>query len=30
MTVRAVLVGVGSALPARRVTNAELAETVDT
>ena len=30
MTARAVLVGVGSALPVRRVTNAELAETVDT
>lgn len=30
MTVRAVIVGVGSALPARCVTNAELAQTVDT
>ena len=30
MTIRAVIAGVGSALPARRVTNAELAETVDT
>ena len=30
MTLRAVMVGVGSALPARCVTNAELAETVDT
>ena len=30
MTVRAVIVGVGSALPRRRVTNAELAQTVDT
>jgi len=30
MTVRAVMVGVGSALPARCVTNAELAQTVDT
>jgi len=30
MTVRAVIQGVGSALPARRVTNAELAETVET
>ena len=30
MTVRAVIAGVGSALPRRRVTNAELAQTVDT
>jgi 3-oxoacyl-[acyl-carrier-protein] synthase-3 len=30
VTVRAVIVGVGSALPRRRVTNAELAQTVDT
>ena len=30
MTVRAVIAGVGSALPSRRVTNAELAQTVDT
>jgi len=30
MTVRAVLVGTGSALPKRRVSNAELAEAVDT
>jgi len=30
MTVRSVVLGVGSALPKRRVTNAELAETVDT
>ncbi len=30
MTFRSVLLGTGSALPARRVTNAELAETVDT
>ena len=30
MTVRAVIAGVGSALPRRRVTNAELAETMDT
>jgi 3-oxoacyl-[acyl-carrier-protein] synthase-3 len=30
MTVRAVITGTGSALPARRVSNAELAETVDT
>lgn len=30
MTLRAVIAGVGSALPRRRVTNAELAETVDT
>ena len=30
MTVRAVITGTGSALPARRVSNAELAQTVDT
>jgi 3-oxoacyl-[acyl-carrier-protein] synthase-3 len=30
MTVRSALIGTGSALPARRVSNAELAETVDT
>jgi 3-oxoacyl-[acyl-carrier-protein] synthase III len=30
MTVRSVILGTGSALPARRVSNAELAETVDT
>jgi 3-oxoacyl-[acyl-carrier-protein] synthase III len=30
MTLRAVITGTGSALPARRVSNAELAETVDT
>ncbi len=30
MTRRAVIIGTGSALPARRVSNAELAETVDT
>jgi len=30
VTVRAVIAGVGSALPSRRVTNAELAQTVDT
>jgi 3-oxoacyl-[acyl-carrier-protein] synthase-3 len=30
VTVRAVIAGVGSALPRRRVTNAELAQTVDT
>jgi 3-oxoacyl-[acyl-carrier-protein] synthase-3 len=30
MTLRAVIAGTGSALPKRRVTNAELAETVDT
>ncbi|MCE7798816.1 ketoacyl-ACP synthase III [Sphingobium sufflavum] len=30
MTIRSVLLGTGSALPVRRVTNAELAETVDT
>jgi len=30
MTLRSVVLGVGSALPRRRVTNAELAETVDT
>ena len=30
MTVRSVIKGVGSALPARRVSNAELAETVET
>ena len=30
MTVRAALIGTGSALPKRRVSNAELAETVDT
>jgi 3-oxoacyl-[acyl-carrier-protein] synthase III len=30
MTLRSVIVGTGSALPARRVSNAELAETVDT
>ena len=30
MTVRSVVLGVGSALPARKVTNDELAETVDT
>ena len=30
MTVRAAIAGVGSALPRRRVTNAELAQTVDT
>ena len=30
MTLRSVVLGVGSALPKRRVTNAELAETVDT
>ena len=30
MTIRAVMVGVGSALPVRCVTNAELAQTVDT
>ena len=30
MTVRSVIAGVGSALPRRRVTNAELAQTVDT
>jgi 3-oxoacyl-[acyl-carrier-protein] synthase III len=30
MTLRSVIIGTGSALPARRVSNAELAETVDT
>jgi 3-oxoacyl-[acyl-carrier-protein] synthase III len=30
MTLRSMILGTGSALPARRVTNAELAETVDT
>jgi 3-oxoacyl-[acyl-carrier-protein] synthase III len=30
MTIRSVITGTGSALPARRVSNAELAETVDT
>ena len=30
MSVRSVIIGTGSALPARRVSNAELAETVDT
>ncbi|MGV3481802.1 MAG: 3-oxoacyl-ACP synthase, partial [Sphingobium sp.] len=30
MTRRAAIVGTGSALPKRRVSNAELAETVDT
>jgi 3-oxoacyl-[acyl-carrier-protein] synthase-3 len=30
VTVRSVIIGTGSALPARRVSNAELAETVDT
>ncbi|HEX7823182.1 MAG TPA: beta-ketoacyl-ACP synthase III [Sphingobium sp.] len=30
MTIRSILLGTGSALPARRVTNAELAQTVDT
>src|SRR3546814_13406480 len=30
MMVRSVIIGTGSALPARRVSNAELAQTVDT
>jgi 3-oxoacyl-[acyl-carrier-protein] synthase III len=30
MTIRSVIIGTGSALPARRVSNADLAETVDT